>query len=91
MYFLYILECSDASLYTGITRDLERRVKEHNFTTVGAKYTLVRRPVKLVYSREFENKSLALKEEARIKRFSREEKLELIRDYGKKQMPMASD
>lgn len=78
MYYLYILECADKTLYTGITRDLDRRVKEHNFSPVGAKYTLARRPVKLVYSQEFENKSLALKEEARIKNFSREEKFKLL-------------
>ncbi len=79
MYHLYILECIDKSLYTGITVDLDRRIKEHNHSKLGAKYTKARRPVNLVYSQKFTNRSLASKEESRIKSLSREEKLELIR------------
>lgn len=78
MYFVYILECSDNTFYTGITTNLDRRVKEHNNSKLGAKYTKVRRPVKLVYSQEFNNRSEALVEEARIKKLSRAEKLNLI-------------
>ena len=78
MYFLYILECSDKSLYTGITVDLERRVKEHNNSCLGAKYTRVRRPVKLVFFKKFKTRSLATKEEIRIKGLKREEKLKLV-------------
>jgi putative endonuclease len=78
MYYVYLLECSDKSLYTGITVDLERRVKEHNSSCLGAKYTKVRRPVKLVFSKKFKTRSLATKEEMRIKGLKREEKLELI-------------
>jgi len=81
MYYIYILECADSSLYTGITTDIERRLQEHNNTKLWAKYTWMRRPVKLVYSREFENRSLASKEEYRIKHLSREEKLELIESF----------
>ncbi len=77
MYFLYIIQCNDQTLYTGITTDLERRIKEHNSSKLGAKYTKVRRPVKLVYSKEFENRSLASKEESRIKKLSRTEKIKL--------------
>jgi putative endonuclease len=78
MYFVYIIQCSDDTLYTGITTNLDRRIKEHNNSKLGAKYTKVRRPVKLVYSKEFENRSEASKEESRIKKLSRTEKLKLI-------------
>jgi len=79
MYFVYILQCADNSLYTGITTDLERRVSEHNLSKLGAKYTKARRPVKLVYSKEFADRSGALIEEAKIKKLRREEKLRLIK------------
>jgi putative endonuclease len=78
MYHLYILECVDKTLYTGITVDVERRVSEHNTSKLGAKYTRVRRPVKLVYSKKFRNRSLASKAESRIKKLTREEKLKLV-------------
>jgi len=77
-YFLYILLCEDKSLYTGITTNLERRIEEHNNSKLGAKYTKARRPVKLVYSKEYENRSEALKEEVKVKNLKREEKLSLI-------------
>lgn len=79
MYFIYILKCSDGTLYTGITVDLERRVREHNSSKLGAKYTRARRPVKLVYSKKFRNRSLASKAESRIKNLTRTEKLKLIK------------
>jgi putative endonuclease len=78
MYFLYILECSDQTLYTGITTNLERRIKEHNNSKLGAKYTKVRRPVKLVYSQQFIDRSKASKEESRIKKLSRLKKIKLF-------------
>ncbi len=78
MYFLYILECSDKSLYTGITVDLKRRVKEHNGSYLGAKYTRIRRPVKLVFFKKFKTRSSATKEEMRIKGLKREEKLKWV-------------
>jgi putative endonuclease len=81
MYYLYILECADKTLYTGITTDLRRRIVEHGGKKLGAKYTLARQPVKLVYSKKFENRSAASREESRIKRLKRSEKLELIRKY----------
>lgn len=80
MYFVYILQCVDTTLYTGITTDLERRVKEHNNSKLGAKYTKARRPVKLVYAKEFADRSAALKEEARIKKLSKTKKTALIKD-----------
>lgn len=78
MYTLYILQCADKTLYTGITVDVERRVKEHNDSKLGAKYTKARRPVKLIYSKKFLNRSSASKAEIRIKKLTREQKLKLI-------------
>ena len=78
MYYLYILKCADQTLYTGITVDIERRVGEHNSSSLGAKYTRGRRPVKLVFSKPFRNRSQASREESRIKKLSRSAKLEFI-------------
>ncbi|MCX6785774.1 MAG: GIY-YIG nuclease family protein [Candidatus Komeilibacteria bacterium] len=77
MYHLYLIKCSDATLYAGITTNLTRRIAEHNHSPLGAKYTHARRPVKLVYFKKFKNKSLAAKAEAKIKKLSRAEKLKL--------------
>jgi len=79
-YFVYILKCSDDTLYTGITTDLKRRVDEHNSSDKGAKYTKLRRPVELLYSEEAEDRSSASKREYAIKKLKRSEKLELIND-----------
>ena len=73
-----MLECSDGTLYTGITTELERRLDEHNNSPKGAKYTRARRPVTLVYSEELENRSAAAKREFAIKKMSKKEKLQLI-------------
>jgi putative endonuclease len=78
MFFVYILECNDTSLYTGITNNLKKRILAHNTLKTGAKYTKARRPVTLVYSEEYETKSKALKREAEIKKFTREQKLKLF-------------
>ena len=78
MYFVYMVECSDGTLYTGITTDLERRVDEHNNSVKGAKYTRTRRPVILVYSETLENRSDASKREFSIKKMSRKEKIALF-------------
>jgi len=78
LYYIYILKCSDDTLYTGITTDLKRRVDEHNHSPKGAKYTKLRRPVSLVYSEEAEDRSSASKREYVIKKLKRKEKLELI-------------
>ena len=77
-YFVYILKCSDDTLYTGITTDVKRRVKEHNNSDKGAKYTKLRRPVEVVYSEESEDRSSASKREYAIKKLKRKEKMELI-------------
>jgi putative endonuclease len=76
--FCYILECSDGTLYTGWTVDVERRVKQHN-QGKGAKYTKTRRPVKLVYLEEQPDKIAALKRERAIKALPRKKKLELVK------------
>lgn len=78
-YFIYILECADGTLYTGWTNDIDKRVQAHNTLKTGAKYTSMRRPVKLVYSEIFETKSEAMKRECEVKAMSRKGKLDLIR------------
>jgi putative endonuclease len=78
LWFVYILECADGTLYTGITTDLDRRLAEHNEGRLGARYTRARRPVTLRYSEQFENRSEASKAEAVVKKKSRGEKRALI-------------
>lgn len=78
-WYVYIVQCSDKSLYTGITVDLDRRVLEHNTSNKGAKYTRPRRPVQLVYSEAHEDRSSASKRESAIKKLSRAEKLTLLK------------
>lgn len=78
VFFVYILECSDKTLYTGITNNLEKRVFSHNHLKSGAKYTKARRPVTLKYSEEHESKSCALKREHVIKKLSKSEKVKLL-------------
>ena len=83
MYYVYILECSDNTLYTGITTDLQRRVDEHNTSEKGAKYTRLRRPVRLVYSEEQTDRSSASKREYALKKLSRMQKLALVSEGTK--------
>lgn len=77
-YYVYILECSDKTFYTGYTNDLERRLARHN-QGQGAKYTRGRLPVRIIYYESFATKSLALKREAQIKRMKKEDKEALIK------------
>ena len=79
-WFVYILKCADGSLYTGITRDLDARIKTHNDGT-GAKYTRGRLPVKLVYSEVAENLSSASQREHAIKQLPRQSKLALFSSF----------
>ena len=81
MYYLYILTCSDRTLYTGITTDVDKRVDEHNRGLVGAKYTRSRLPVFLSYVKEVGERAEALREEYKMKQLSREQKLALIKEY----------
>jgi putative endonuclease len=76
MWFVYLLECSDSSLYCGITNDLEKRIKTHNLGR-GAKFTKTRLPVKLYWFEESKDRSSASKREYQIKRLSRDKKLAL--------------
>jgi putative endonuclease len=74
---VYLLRCSDDSLYCGWTTDLERRLKAHNAGNA-SRYTSRRLPVQLLYAREMSDRSAAMREEARIKRLSRPGKLALV-------------
>ena len=80
-WYLYIVLCSDASLYTGITTDIRRRLHEHN-TGRGAKYTRGRGPVLLVHLRQFTNRSEASKAESKIKKLRRRQKLAIINEFA---------
>ncbi len=78
-WYVYILQCADSSLYTGVTTDTERRVIEHNQSDrLGAKYTRCRRPVSLVYRESCKNRSVACQREAAIKKLPRQTKMKLI-------------
>ena len=77
-YHVYILECSDESLYVGCTNNLEKRVRQHNESKHGARYTKLRRPVVLMYSEKFETLREARQREREIKGWRREKKLNLI-------------
>lgn len=81
MCYVYILQCSDGTLYTGWTTDLNKRIETHS-KGKGAKYTRCRLPVELVYFEEFEDKISAQKREYKIKQFRRNEKLMLIKNFS---------
>ncbi len=83
MCYTYMVECNDGSLYTGWTKDLERRLRAHN-ARKGAKYTKSRTPVKLVYYEHFDTKEEAMRREYEVKELARKEKIALI---GKKNLP----
>lgn len=76
-WFVYIVVCADESLYTGITTDVSRRETEHNGSTLGAKYTRVRRPVKIVYQESVATRSEAMQREYCIKKLTRQQKMQL--------------
>ncbi|HVY07762.1 MAG TPA: GIY-YIG nuclease family protein [Burkholderiales bacterium] len=79
MWYVYILRCADGTFYTGIARDLSRRIDEHNSSNrLGASYTRGRRPVTLVYREEVASRSLALRREHEIKAMGRQEKVALV-------------
>lgn len=79
IWYLYVVECADGSLYTGISTDVERRINQHN-KGKGAKYTRSRRPVKLINSWEIGDRSAASKAEAKFKKNSRTTKLKLLEE-----------
>ena len=79
-WFVYILRCADGSLYTGITKDITRRIDEHNNDgKLAAAYTRSRRPVTLVYQEVCSNRSAASIREAEIKSLTKEEKEEFLK------------
>jgi len=82
MYYIYIAECSDGTLYTGYTVNLEKRIQTHN-EGKGAKYTRGRTPIVLKYYEEFNSKNDALKRESEIKSLSKIKKINLIRNFYK--------
>lgn len=77
-WYVYLVRCSDDTLYCGVCTDLDRRVQEHNESPLGARYTRARRPVTLAWSRKYADRSTACREEARIKRLSRAQKEQLL-------------
>ncbi|MBA61502.1 MAG: endonuclease [Planctomycetaceae bacterium] len=80
-WFVYILQCADGTLYTGMTNDLPRRIEQHNAGTA-ARYTRARTPVELVYQQETANRSSALKREYAIKQLTRKQKDRLIAEQS---------
>lgn len=78
-YYAYMLRCSDDTIYSGYTDDVERRAEVHN-SGKGAKYTKTRRPVKLVYYEIFDSKSDAMKREYQFKHLTRQQKEQLIKN-----------
>lgn len=77
-YFVYLIECEDGSIYTGITTDVKRRFEEHA-AGKGARYTRAHKAKKVVHTEVHRTRSVALKREAAIKRMPREKKLALIK------------
>ncbi len=78
--YCYILECADGTYYTGWTTDPDRRLKQHN-KGIGAKYTSMRLPVKLVYLEQLSNRTDAMKREIAIKKMRRVQKSKLVEGY----------
>jgi putative endonuclease len=78
-WFVYMLRCTDGSLYTGVTTDIERRLRQHNGElTGGAKYTRLRRPVALVWQEQCADRSSACRREYAIKQLNRAQKIKLL-------------
>lgn len=83
MYKVYIVRCSDRTLYTGIAKNVQKRIQEHNQNaSKGSKYAYSRRPVTLVYEQSCKTRSDALKREGEIKKLKRKEKINLIKIGG---------
>ena len=80
MWYLYVVKCNDGTLYTGVTTDINRRVREHNGSKRGAKYTKTRRPVELVWSKQYKNRSEAQSAEYNFKKLFHKQKWEIINE-----------
>lgn len=83
MYKVYLLECADHSIYTGITTDVERRFEEHR-SGKGAHYTKVKKVLRILYVEECVDRSSALKREAEIKKMPKAKKLDLVENNSRK-------
>lgn len=78
LWYVYMVICNDQTIYTGIAKDLQKRLAEHNSGVNGAKYTRSRRPVKLVFQEKQPSRSAATKRELQLKKMTRAKKLQLI-------------
>ena len=78
MYYVYLIQCEDGSIYTGITTDLKRRFKEHR-DKIGGHYTRAHKVEKILYTEEYPTRSEALKREAEIKKLRRDKKFKLVK------------
>lgn len=83
IFYVYILECSDKTLYVGCTNNLEKRIDQHNNSKSGAHYTKIRRPVILKYSEKYKTLLKARRREFEIKSWQRKKKVDLIKLNGK--------
>jgi putative endonuclease len=81
-YYVYILQCVDGSFYTGYTKDLDERSRQHQNGT-GAKYTKSHKPQRIAYFEVFGDRSAAMKRERAIKKFTHQQKVELVKSQGK--------
>lgn len=79
MFYVYILKCADTTFYVGSTNNIDKRLKEHNTSKQGAHYTKIRRPVTLEYQEVCETYSIARKREGELKKFTRPQKLKLLK------------
>ncbi|MBU1044534.1 MAG: GIY-YIG nuclease family protein [Candidatus Omnitrophica bacterium] len=80
-WFIYIAKCRDKTLYIGMTNDVDKRIKAHNTTSI-CKYTRARKPITLVYHEKCKNRTNAAKREIELKKYSRAQKLELIKNLA---------
>jgi putative endonuclease len=78
VFYVYIVECSDGTFYTGFTSNVKRRIFQHNNNRYGAKSLRGKRPVKIIYSEKLNSKSIAMRREREIKGWNRKKKLNLI-------------
>ena len=82
-WLVYIVSCSDGTYYTGVTTNVDRRISEHNHSIRGAKYTRTRRPVKLMYVEQCEDRSEAQRVEYNIKKMTRAQKEDLVAKFNR--------
>ena len=89
-FFVYMVTCSDGTIYTGYTKDIVERISQHNKGKHGARYTRTRRPVKLAYVEILDNQKKAIFREREIKKLSRDKKLVLIKQYKENSYTISS-